>query len=126
VYVDPKVREYAVTLATATRRPEEFGLQALRKYVAYGASPRASLNMVLGARALALLRGREYVMPEDVRDLAPDVLRHRLVLSYEALADEVTADSIVEQVIGAVQPPRVALGDPYERDRAVAPLPADA
>ena len=126
VYVDPKVREYAVTLATATRRPEEFGLQALRKYVAYGASPRASLNMVLGARALALLRGREYVMPEDVRDLAPDVLRHRLVLSYEALADEVSADSIVEQVIGAVQPPRVALGDPYERDRAVAPLPADA
>ncbi|MDR7483166.1 MAG: AAA family ATPase [Armatimonadota bacterium] len=126
VYVDPKVREYAVTLATATRRPEEFGLEALRRYIAYGASPRASLNMVLGARALALLRGREYVMPEDVRDLAAEVLRHRLVLSYEALADEVNADSIVEQVIGTVTAPRVALGDPYERERAVAPLPSDA
>ncbi|MDR7519693.1 MAG: AAA family ATPase [Armatimonadota bacterium] len=117
VYVDPKIREYAVALATATRRPQEVGLERLRRYVAYGASPRASLNMVLGGRALALLRGRDYVMPEDIRDLAPEVLRHRMVLSYEALADEITADAIIEQTIGAVAIPRLALGDPLERER---------
>ncbi len=125
VYVDPKIREYAVALTAATRRPGEVGLESLRRYISYGASPRASLNMILGGRALALVRGREYVMPEDVRDLAPEVLRHRLVLSYEALADEVSADSIVEQVVGAVTPPRPALGDPYESQR-VAPLAGDA
>ncbi len=125
VYVDPKIREYAVTLTAATRRPQEFGLEPLRRYIAYGASPRASLNMVLGGRALALLRGREYVMPEDVRDLALEVLRHRLVLSYEALADEVNADAIVEQVIGVVAAPRVALGDPYESQRS-APVVGEA
>ncbi len=117
VYVDPKIREYSVELATATRNPEKVGLERLRRYIAYGASPRASLNMVIGARALALLRGREYVMPEDIRDLAPEVLRHRLVLSYEALADEVTPDAILEQTITAVAAPRVALGDPYESIR---------
>ena len=125
VYVDPRIREYAVTLTAATRKPEEFGLNGLRRYISYGASPRASLNMILGGRALALLRGREFVMPEDVRDLAPEVLRHRLVLSYEALADDVTSDSIVEQAIGAVQAPRVALGDPYESQRT-APLAGEA
>ncbi len=114
VYVDAKIREYSVELATATRNPEKVGLERLRRYIAYGASPRASLNMVIGARALALLRGREYVMPEDIRDLAPEVLRHRMVLSYEALADEVTPDAIIEQTITAVAAPRVALGDPYE------------
>ncbi|MGQ0551433.1 MAG: AAA family ATPase [Armatimonadota bacterium] len=124
VYVDPKIREYAVTLTAATRRPEEFGLNGLRRYISYGASPRASLNMILGGRALALLRGREFVMPEDVRDLAPEVLRHRLVLSYEALADDVSPDSIVDQTIGAVQAPRVALGDPYETQRT--PLVGEA
>ncbi len=118
VYVDPKIREYSVALATATRHPEQVGLERLRRYVAYGASPRASLYIVLGARALALLRGREYVMPEDIRDLAPEVLRHRVILSYEALADEVTPDAIIEQTIAAVAQPRVALGDPYESMRA--------
>ncbi len=125
VYVDPKIREYAVTLTAATRKPEEFGLEGLRRYISYGASPRASLNMILGGRALALLRGREFVMPEDVRDLAPEVLRHRMVLSYEALADDVSADTIVEQAIGAVQAPRVALGDPYESQRTT-PLAGEA
>ena len=117
VYVDPKIREYSVALATATRHPEQVGLERLRRYVSYGASPRASLNMVLGSRALALLRGREYVMPEDIRDIAPEVLRHRVILSYEALADEVTSDAIIEQTIAAVAQPRVALGDPYESIR---------
>jgi len=120
VYVDAKIREYAVTLTAATRNPRAVGLERLQRYISYGGSPRASLNMVLGARALALLRGRDYVMPEDIRDLAPEVLRHRMVLSYEALADEVTADTIIEQTIGAVEVPRVALGDPYERLRSSA------
>ncbi len=117
VYVDPKIHEYAVSLATATRTPREVGLDRLQRYIAFGASPRASLNMVIGSRALALLRGRDYVMPEDIRDLAPEVLRHRLVLSYEALADNVTPDTIVTQTVNAVEVPRVALGDPYERLR---------
>jgi MoxR-like ATPase len=123
VYVDPKIREYAVTLTAATRRPQEFGLEKLQRFISYGASPRAPLNMVLGARALALLRGREYVMPDDVRDLAADVLRHRMVLSYEALADDIGPDTIVEQVIARVPVPVVALGDPYERQRLAAAAP---
>jgi MoxR-like ATPase len=117
VYVDPKIREYAVSLAAATRTPKDVGLERLQRYIAYGASPRASLNMVIGARALALLRGRDYVMPDDIRDLAPEVLRHRMVLSYEALADDITPDAIIGQTINAIDVPRVALGDPYERAR---------
>ena len=113
IYVDPKIREYAVSLTAATREPQGVGLERLKRFISYGASPRASLNMVLGARALALLRGREYVMAEDVRDLALEVLRHRLILSYEALADGVGPDGIIEQVLGVVPAPRVALGDPY-------------
>ncbi len=120
VYVDPKITEYSVNLATATRNPGGVGLAKLGRYISYGASPRASLNMVIGARALAVVRGREYVMPEDVRDLAPEVLRHRIVLSYEALADEVSADAIVGEVIGALSAPRLALGDPHEAMRAAA------
>jgi MoxR-like ATPase len=117
VYVDPKILEYSVSLTAATREPKAVGLERLQRYIAYGASPRASLNMVIGGRALALLRGRDHVMPEDVRDVAPEVLRHRMVLSYEALADEISPDTILEQTIGAVQAPRIALGDPYERAR---------
>src|SRR5213078_3080040 len=78
VYVHPKLMEYAVTLASATRRPKDFGLADLVPYISYGSSPRASLNMIIGAKALALVRGREYVLPEDVRDIAPEVMRHRL------------------------------------------------
>jgi MoxR-like ATPase len=99
VYVDRVVNEYAVGLATATRRPERFDLSELTRYVSYGASPRGSINLILAARALALLRGRSYVLPGDVRDLAGDVLRHRIVLSYEALAEEVTADHVIERVV---------------------------
>ena len=117
VYVDPKIIEYAVSLTAATREPKAVGLERLQRYISYGASPRASLNMVIGARALALLRGRDYVMPEDVRDMAAEVLRHRMVLSYEALADEISPDTILEQTIAAIQTPRIALGDPYERAR---------
>ena len=94
---------------TATRRMFSAGLADLTRYITYGVSPRASIALVTGARALAFLCGRDYVLPEDVRELAPDVLRHRLVLSYEALADDVTADTIITKVLDAVAEPEVVL-----------------
>ncbi len=118
VYVHPKLMEYAVTLANATRRPKDFGLGEMAPYVSYGSSPRASLNMIIGAKALALVRGREYVLPEDVRDIAPEVMRHRLVLSYEALAQNITGDHVVARVLEQIPAPRVHIGDPYEATKA--------
>jgi len=109
IYVDPAVVEYAVRLVTATRRPSSAGHGDLKRYISYGASPRASIALVTGARALAFLHGRDYVLPEDVSELALDVLRHRIVLSYEALADDVTADAIITQVAEAVAEPDVVL-----------------
>ena len=111
VYVDPGVVDYAVRLVTATRAPGTVGLGELDRYVTYGASPRASIALVLGARALAFLRGRDYALPHDVRELTLDVLRHRIVLSYEALADDVDPDTVIAGVLGAVPAPDVALQD---------------
>jgi len=111
VYVDPAVVDYAVRLVTATRAPGTVGLGELDRYVTYGASPRASIALVLGARALAFLRGRDYALPHDVRELTLDVLRHRIVLSYEALADDVDPDTVIAGVLGAVPAPDVALQD---------------
>ncbi|MCW2615744.1 MAG: ATPase associated with various cellular 3 [Frankiales bacterium] len=108
VFVHHAVAEYAVRLVMATREPERWGLAPLRPLVAHGASPRGSLGLVRGAKALAVLRGRDYVLPVDVADLAVDVLAHRLVLTYEALADEVSAGSVVAQVLERVDPPQVA------------------
>ncbi|GAA2637675.1 MoxR family ATPase [Dactylosporangium fulvum] len=105
VYVDPSLIEYSVRLANATRNPAEVGLGDLARYVSFGASPRASINLVLAGRALAFLRGRDYVIAPDLAELAHDVLRHRLVLSYEALSDEVTADMLLTQVLAAVPAP---------------------
>jgi MoxR-like ATPase len=109
VYVDPGIIQYAVRLATATREPEAVGLGDLAKYLSFGASPRASINLVLGAKALAFLRGRDFTVPADVRDLALDVLRHRVVLSYEALADAVSADDVIRPVLDAVAMPDAPL-----------------
>ncbi len=109
VYVDPAVIEYAVQLATATRSPASVGRPELAKYLTYGASPRASINMVLAARALAFLRGRDYALATDVRDLARDVLRHRIVLSYEALADDLSPDDLLSPILDAVAVPTVPL-----------------
>ncbi|KAB8191630.1 AAA domain-containing protein [Nonomuraea phyllanthi] len=109
VYVDPAVIDYAVRLVSVTRSPGTAGLGELERYVTYGASPRASIALVTGARALAFLRGRDYVLPHDLSELALDVLRHRLVLSYEALADDVDADTIITRVLGAVRAPDVVL-----------------
>ncbi|HEV7654649.1 MAG TPA: MoxR family ATPase [Mycobacteriales bacterium] len=111
VYIDPAVTDYAVRLVTATRAPGMVGLGDLDRYVTYGASPRASIALVLGARALAFLRGREYALPHDVRELALDVLRHRVVLSYEALADDVDPDTVIAGVLRAVHMPDVVLQD---------------
>jgi MoxR-like ATPase len=111
VYVDPAVVDYAVRLVSATRAPATVGLGDLARYITHGASPRASIALVLGARALAFLRGREYALPHDLRELALDVLRHRLVLSYEALADDVTPDAVIGGVLRAVPMPEAPLRD---------------
>ncbi|MCL4265575.1 MAG: MoxR family ATPase [Anaerolineae bacterium] len=115
VYVDPALMEYAVKLVTATRQPQLVGQADLKPFIAYGASPRASINLILAARALAFVRGRPYALPQDVRDLALDVMRHRLVLSYEALADNVTPDELITRIVNAVPVPEVPL---HERQRA--------
>ncbi len=104
-YVDPSLMQYAVRLVAASREPEKHGLGDLGRFLTFGASPRASISLVEGARALAFLRGRRYALPEDVADIAPDVLRHRLVLSYEALAEGLSADRIVQRVMQAVPQP---------------------
>jgi MoxR-like ATPase len=109
VFVDRQVNEYAVALVSATRQPAEYGVEEIAPYIEYGASPRGSINLVHGGRALALLRGRNYVIPEDVRALAFDVLRHRLVLTYEALADGLGADDVLRKVLDAVPLPAIAL-----------------
>jgi MoxR-like ATPase len=109
VYVDPALHEYAVRLSTATRAPRAHGMPELERYITYGASPRASINLILTARALAFVRGRDYALPQDVIDMARDVIRHRLVLSFEALSDNVTPDSILSTVLGRVPVPVVPL-----------------
>ncbi len=109
VYVDPALIEYSVKLVTATREPETCGLGELRRYVLYGASPRASINMIIAGRALAFVRGRDYALPQDVLDVARDVLRHRIVLSYEALSDDVGSDELLDKILEAVALPEVPL-----------------
>ncbi|HKX51983.1 MAG TPA: MoxR family ATPase, partial [Candidatus Binatia bacterium] len=105
VYVDPSLMQYAVRLASATRDPERFGLSDLGKFVSFGASPRASIHLIEGARALAFLRGRGYVLPEDVTDLVADVFRHRLVLTYEALAEGMSADQLIHRIMQQIPAP---------------------
>lgn len=109
VYVDPSLIEYSVRLANATRVPEMVGLGHLSRYISFGASPRASINLVLAGRALAFLRGRDYALPQDLTDLALDILRHRLVLSYEALSDGVTPDALLTSVLAALPVPELAV-----------------
>ncbi len=109
VYADPLLMEYAVQLVGATRRPAEFGLRDMARYLLYGASPRASINLILTARALAVLRGRNYVLPEDVQEMVLDVMRHRLILSYEALSDNISSDMILARVMEQVPAPVLPL-----------------
>ena len=109
VYVDPALVQYAVKLVAATREPARAGLKDLARLLSYGASPRATINLIEGARALALLRGRSYALPEDVGDLVHDVLRHRLVLSYEALSEGLTADALIDKFMAHVPLPAKVL-----------------
>jgi MoxR-like ATPase len=109
VYVDPALVSYAVALAAATRLPASVGLGELAEFILYGASPRGPISVVQASRALALIRGRDYATTDDIRALAKDALRHRLVLSYQALAEGVTPDRILDAVLGAVPVPEVAL-----------------
>ncbi|HSW15898.1 MAG TPA: AAA family ATPase, partial [Ramlibacter sp.] len=105
VYVDPSMAQYAVKLVSATRDPLRHGIKDMNRFITFGASPRATINLVEGARALAMLRGRTYALPEDMTDLAPDVLRHRLVLSYEALSEGMNAEALIGQIMGKIAPP---------------------
>ncbi|MES2936307.1 MAG: MoxR family ATPase [Pseudomonadota bacterium] len=116
VYVDPSLVQYAVKLVSATRTPDRHGLKDLGKYITYGASPRATINLTEGARALAMLRGRTYALPEDMIDLVPDVLRHRVVLSYEALSEGLSADALVGKIMAKIPPP----AKPLEHEKLVA------
>jgi MoxR-like ATPase len=105
VFVDPVLMEYIVRLVTATRQPKDYGVQDIAKYITYGGSPRASINIVLTARALAFMRGRSYALAQDIADVAVDVLRHRIVLSYEALSDDVTPDTLVAKIMERIPVP---------------------
>ena len=105
VYVDPALIQYAVKLVAATRDPSRVGLSELKKFITYGASPRGTINLTEAARALALMRGRRYVLSDDMTDLVHDVLRHRLVLSYEALSDGISADAIISKIMAKVSAP---------------------
>jgi len=111
IYVDPALISWAVDVATATRRPREHGLDAIADYISYGASPRGPISLISSAQALALIRGRDYVVPADLQALVGDAFRHRLVLSYRALAEEVQPDSLLGAVIQAVPMPQIDLGD---------------
>jgi MoxR-like ATPase len=116
VYVDPALIECATRLVAATRMPSDFGLKELEPYVLFGASPRASINLILTARALAFVRGRGYALPQDVLDMAPDVMRHRVVPSYEALSDNVSSDDLLNKIFERIPIPMVPL---HERRQVV-------
>ncbi len=114
VYVDPALMEYAVRMVTATREPEQVGLKDLRRYIMFGASPRASINLILTARALAYVRGRKYALPQDVLDMALDVMRHRVVMTYEALSDNISGDEILNKVLDRIPIPVVPLHEHFD------------
>ena len=109
VYVDPALMEYAVRMVTATRKPADVGLKELDRFIMFGASPRASINLILTGRALAFVRGRNYALPQDVLDMALDVMRHRIVLSYEALSENVTGDILLNKILDRIPIPVVPL-----------------
>ena len=105
IYLDEKIEKYILDMVFATRFPEKYGLSELKNYISFGASPRASINLAIASRALAFLKNRAFVIPEDVKDIAKDILRHRIGLSFEAEAEEITADEIVDRILAKIQAP---------------------
>ncbi|MBW8359800.1 MAG: AAA family ATPase [Weeksellaceae bacterium] len=105
IYQDEKIEKYILDMVFATRFPEKYGLSELKNYISFGASPRASINLAIASRALAFLKNRAFVIPEDVKDIAKDILRHRIGLSFEAEAEEITADEIVDRILAKIQAP---------------------
>lgn len=105
IYIDEKIEKYILDIVFATRSPKDFGLDKLTDMIAYGASPRASINLALGAKAMAFIKRRGYVIPEDVRAICPDVLRHRVAVTYEAEAEEITSENIIEQILNKIEVP---------------------
>ena len=105
VYIDSKIENYITDIVFATRFPEEYGMNNLKSFISYGASPRATINLALASRALAFIKRRGYVIPEDVREVCLDVLRHRIGLTYEAEAENMTTDQIISEIINAVEVP---------------------
>jgi MoxR-like ATPase len=105
IYIDEKIEKYILDIVFATRTPELFGMQTLKDMISYGASPRATINLALGAKAMAFIKRRGYVIPEDVRAICPDVLRHRVAVTYEAEAEEITSENIIEQILNKLEVP---------------------
>ena len=105
IYVDEKIKRYILDIVFATRNPEQYGLEDLKPLIRYGASPRASINLTLAAKSHSFLRRRGYVTPEDIRAIGLDVLRHRIIVTYEAEAEEVTAEDIVRKVLNKIEVP---------------------
>jgi MoxR-like ATPase len=105
VYIDEKIEKYILDIVFATRKPKEFGLDGLSDLISYGASPRASINLALGAKAMAFIKRRGYVIPEDVRAICYDVMRHRIAVTYEAEAEEITSESVISQILNKIEVP---------------------
>jgi len=105
VYIDEKIEKYILDIVFATRKPKEFGLDKLTDLISYGASPRASINLALGAKAMAFIKRRGYVIPEDVRAICYDVMRHRVAVTYEAEAEEITSEKIISEILNKVEVP---------------------
>jgi MoxR-like ATPase len=121
VYLDPSLVQYAVRLVSATRTPEKHGIKDMARFITYGASPRATIGLAEGARALALMRGRRYALPEDMLDLVPDVLRHRIALSYEALSEGITPDKIIATLMDKIARPNKPISH-YEGQGSASPV----
>ncbi|MDZ4748598.1 MAG: MoxR family ATPase, partial [Saprospiraceae bacterium] len=105
VYMDEKIENYILDIVFATRQPEASGLARLKPLISYGASPRASINLMIAAKAMAFIKRRAYVIPEDVRQICPDVLRHRIGLSYEAEAENVSQEDIIKTILNSIEVP---------------------
>ncbi|PJA98205.1 MAG: ATPase, partial [Ignavibacteriales bacterium CG_4_9_14_3_um_filter_30_11] len=105
VYIDEKIEKYILDIVFASRNPKEYGLDKLTGLISYGASPRASINLALGAKAMAFIKRRGYVIPEDVRGICQDVLRHRIAVTYEAEAEEITSENVIEEILNKIEVP---------------------